>query len=383
MVQAKSAIKAIPIAKSYFDGLELKLVSDVIRSGWIAQGKMVEEFESKVAAYAGASHAVALSSGTAALHLALLIAGVKPGDEVIIPSFSFIATANAVLYCGAKPVFIDIDPRTYNIDPDKIKAALTKKTRAIMPVHQFGLACDIDEIRRIADKHALPVVEDAACALGAGYKAKMIGSGGNMACFSFHPRKILTTGEGGMLVTNDASQAEKARVLRNHGMKMTAIAKDAMKKTPPEDYEALGFNYRLTDVQAAIGIAQMARLAEILEKRLYLASRYNNAFKNTAFLETPYIPAYATPNYQSYILRIRNSSKVRRDEIVDLLREDDIYARRGNTAIHMQALYKNMKVRLPHTEEAARDTIAIPLYYTMTDKEQDLVINKVLRAIGG
>jgi len=364
-------MKDIPIAKIYLGREEKDLVAKVISSGWIAQGRMVKEFEDRAARYTGAKYAVAVSSGTAALHLALLISGIGEGDEVIVPSFSFIATANSVLYCGARAVFVDIDSKTYNIDPDKIGAAITRKTKAIMPVHQFGLACDLDAVSEIARRYNLAVIEDAACALGSLYKGRRIGSGSNIACFSFHPRKIITTGEGGMLVTGSRAHADKARALRNHGASLTAH----------EDYKVLGYNYRLTDLQAAVGIGQLSRLAAVLKKRKRLAERYDRAFENIKCVEIPRIPPYATPNYQSYVIKIRKSG-ISRDRLIERLSKDGIQTRRGNTAIHLQGLYKKRApdAVLPNTEEAALRTIALPIYYEMSEKEQDFVIDRICHA---
>lgn len=392
----------IPIARSYFDKKELMLADKVIRSGWIGQGVTVERFEEEVRRYLGAHYAIAVSSGTAALHIALLIAGVGREDAVIVPSFSFIATANAVAYCGAKPIFIDIDPDTYNIDPVEIERYFLDKCRfdakkkrlidkasgaaikAIMPVHQFGLSCDIDAVSSLAKKYGLPVIEDAACALGSKYKRNRIGNDSTLACFSFHPRKIITTGEGGIIVTDNKLYADEARVLRNHGSIVTAGGRHSGKGiVSKEDYEVLGFNYRLTDLQAAIGIGQMSRLPHILKKRKIIAQRYDKAFAGVASIKTPRIPGYAVPNYQSYIIKMRNGCGLSRDRVIELLSERGISTRRGNTAIHMQSVYRNGRrgVELPCTEEAARDTIALPIYFEMTIAEQDYMIDNLLKII--
>lgn len=401
MVSRKSAIRSIPIAKSYFDKRESVLVSKVIASGWISQGKIVEEFEKALTGYAGAKYAIAVSSGTTALHLALLVSGVGPGDEVIVPSFSFIATANAVLYCAARPIFIDIDSKTYNVDPleltrflevgcrydAKKKRLVNKKTggivKAIMPVHQFGLACDLSAIERVAKKFNLALIEDAACGLGALYKGRKIGDGRNIACLSFHPRKIITTGEGGAILTNNRSYADKLRTLRNHGACLTAMDKHASKTAPKEDYEVLGYNYRMTDLQAAIGLGQMSKLSAIVQKRKAIAARYNKAFKDIRDIHIPYIPYYATPNYQSYIISLDERCPISRDAIVTELASLGISTRRGNTAIHMQGLYRNVKlgVRLPITEKAAFSTIALPIYAEMTKAEQGRVISSLLSVV--
>lgn len=388
MVSKKSNMSQyIPIAKPYLDYREEALVSGVLKSCWISQGKKVEEFESRVAEYTGAEYAVAASSGTTALHTALIVSGVGQNDEVIVPSFSFIATANAILYCNARPIFIDIDPGTYNVNPENInkfiekecKFDLKKRTlfnrqtgacvKAIMPVHQFGLPCDMNEILHIARKFNLAVIEDAACALGSRYKNMMIGSLGNITCFSFHPRKILTTGEGGMLVTNNKRYAQKAKALRNHGLYLNKGAR--------ESYPFLGFNYRLTDLQAAMGLAQMEKLREILYKRQAIARYYDEAFKKLSYLQTPHIPAYAVTNYQSYVIQLKDNFLISRDDVIRALTKKGISVRRGNTAIHLQPLYRKRKFKLPNTEKAALNTIALPIFYGMTKKEQDYVIDKI------
>src|SRR3989338_4039590 len=256
--------KHIPISKPYFNKQEEKVISDVIRSGWVMQGPRVSEFEEEFAKYVGSKYAVAVSSGTAALHLSLLAIGVKAGDEVIIPSFSFIATANSVVHCGASPVFIDIDQRTYNIDPKRVEEYLanavkknSKKIKAIMPVHQLGMPADMDYIMTIAKKYNLYVVEDAACALGSEYKGRKAGNIGDVGCFSFHPRKIITTGEGGMITTNDKKVAEKVRLLRNHGMTISPHERNKKVTIKKEEYPLVGYNYRMTDLQGAIGLVQI------------------------------------------------------------------------------------------------------------------------------
>jgi dTDP-4-amino-4,6-dideoxygalactose transaminase len=394
-------MKMIPIARSYFDKNEPALVSGVIRSGWVAQGRMVKEFEAAVANFTGAEYAVAVSSGTTALHLALLISGVAAGDEVIVPSFSFIATANAVMYCGARPVFIDIDPGTYNIDPAEIEnflangcrydagyKKLTNKTTgariaAIMPVHQFGLPCDLDAINRIAKRYALAVVEDAACALGSSYKNRKIGDGRNVSCLSFHPRKIITTGEGGMILTNDRKFANKAMALRNHGACLQASGKGAAKETSVEDYDELGYNYRLTDMQAALGLGQMLKLKKILSERKRIAKAYDEAFRHAKAIETPYIPVYARTNYQSYVVKLNGNISDSRDAVVACMLESGVSTRRGNTAIHTRSFYRKRCgcVSLPATEEAALATIALPIYSGMSAREQEYVSGKMLSAI--
>ena len=380
--------KYIPISKPYFNKNEEKALSDVIKSGWVMQGPMVSEFEEKFAQYVGTKYAVAVSSGTAALHLSLLALGIGEGDEVIIPSFSFIATANAVAHCGASPVFIDIDQRTYNISPEKIEEYLAgvskkknKKVKAIMPVHQLGMPADMDYIIAIAKKHSLHIIEDAACALGSEYKGRKAGNIGDVGCFSFHPRKIITTGEGGMITTNDKRIAEKARLLRNHGMTISAHERNKKVMIKKEEYSLVGYNYRMTDLQGAIGLVQMEKLEYILNKRRAIARRYNSLLEKIEWLERPHVPAYANPNYQSYIVRVKEGGYKIRNHIVSKLIGSGISCKAGVQAIHMEKCYREKYKgdRLINTERAFYSTMLLPLYSELKEHEQDKVVRNLRR----
>ena len=380
--------KYIPISKPYFNKNEEKALSDVIKSGWVMQGPMVSEFEEKFAQYVGTKYAVAVSSGTAALHLSLLALGIGEGDEVIIPSFSFIATANAVAHCGASPVFIDIDQRTYNISPEKIEEYLAgvskkknKKVKAIMPVHQLGMPADMDYIIAIAKKHSLHIIEDAACALGSEYKGRKVGSIGEISCFSFHPRKIITTGEGGMITTNDKRIAEKARLLRNHGMTISAHERNKKVMIKKEEYPLVGYNYRMTDLQGAIGLVQMEKLEYILNKRRAIARRYNSLLEKIEWLERPYVPEYANPNYQSYIVRVKEGGFKIRNHIISKLIGSGISCKAGVQAIHMEKCYREKYKgdRLINTERAFYSTMLLPLYSELKEHEQDKVVRNLRR----
>lgn len=368
----------IPITKLYFDKKEEEAASSAIRQGWVSQGPKVAEFENKIAGYVNSKYAVATSSCTTALHLALLVSGIGEGDEVIVPSYTFISTANAVLFTGAKPVFVDISPDTYNIDPQKIREAITPRTRAIIPVHQIGLPADMDAITKIAKKNKLKVIEDAACALGSEYKGKRIGSFSELTCFSFHPRKIITTGEGGVITTNSRLIAGKLRILRHHGMSVSPFAKHSSKKIIFENYTELGYNYRMTDIQASLGLVQMAKIGEILKKRTYYARRYNQELKGIGGLEIPFVPGYAKHNYQSYIVRIKSDIKKPVKRIMQELLEKGI-STRNIISIHNEPYYYNKfgKIILPQTEEAVRTAVLIPLYPSMTVREQDYVIENL------
>lgn len=372
--------KMIPITKPLFDSWEEKAVIQVLRSGWVTQGPKVAEFEDLVCKYTDAKYAVATTSATTALSLSLHMLGIGPGDEVIVPSFSFIATTNVAIHVGAKPIFVDIDPRTYNIDPQKIEAAITKKTRAIIPVDQIGLPCDLDEIYKIAKRHKLHVVEDAACALGSIYKEKKIGSFGELVCFSFHPRKAITTGEGGMITTNNKRYADKLRILRHQGMSVSDVARHKSKKIIRESYPVIGYNFRMSDIQAAVGVEQMKKLPKILRKRAELAKRYTKAFSGTGNITPPFVPEGYVHNWQSYMVRLKSGVKITRDKLMQKLLDDGISSRTGIMMAHKEPPYRKMypKLILPETESANKETVVLPLYYQMTNNEQDYVIDKVL-----
>ena len=374
-------IMRIEVAKPYLNEQEQRAVADVIAGGWVSQGPKVAEFENIFAAYVGARYAIATTSCTTALHAALVVSGIGPGDEVIVPSLSFIATANSVVHSGAIPVFADIDPETCNIDVSKIEALITMKTKAIMPVHQVGLPADLDSIQLIAQKHNLMVIEDAACAIGSEYKGKRIGGYGNTACFSFHPRKIITTGEGGIITTDSPEMAERLRRFRHHGMSVSDLERHASQKIIIESYPELGYNYRMTDMQAALGIVQMQKLAEILKKRLDIADRYNKAFSEISSLRVPRIPEYALHNYQSYWLEVLDKSRVSRNMLMQRLLEQGISSRRGIMAIHREPCYIGYKAKLPETERITDKTIILPLYPSMTDDEVRHVIECVCNTV--
>jgi dTDP-4-amino-4,6-dideoxygalactose transaminase len=363
----------IPITKPYFGPEEAKAAHDAVTSGWVSQGPKVAEFERAVADYCGTAEAVAVSNCTTALHLALLALGVGPGDEVICPSMSFIATANSIRYTGAVPVFVDIDPQTYNLDPDAAESAITPRTKAIMVVHQIGLPVDIDRFLAIGRKHSVKIMEDAACAIGSRYKGKPIGGHTEMACFSFHPRKVISTGEGGMITTNNLEYAKQLRLLRQHGMSVPDTVRHSAKQVITEEYVCLGYNYRMTDIQAAIGIEQMKRLDWIIRRRRELANRYTKALASHPWLQPPHVPDYAEPNFQSYAARLAFDAPIRRDELMQQLLDAGISTRRGIMLTHLEAAYKDhpQKMQLPDSEEASDRSILLPLYPQMTSEEQN------------
>jgi perosamine synthetase len=368
----------VPFAKPTLRGGEGEAVAAVIASGWVSQGPKVQAFEEAFAARVGASEAIAVSNCTTALALAVHALGIGPGDEVIVPSLSFIATANAVWQNGATPVFADIDPKTYNLDPASAAAAITSATKAIMPVHQVGLPADMDAFVALADEHGLLLIEDAACAVGATYKGRPIGSLGPMACFSLHPRKVITAGEGGMITTQDSELAARLRKLRQHAMDLSDLARHNAEDIVFEAYPERGFNYRMTDMQAALGLCQLDALDGILAERRRLAERYNAAFAGVSHLETPYEPEYAQRTWQSYCVRLGAGAPVERTELMRRLMHDGIPTRRGVMAIHHEGAYRDVNADLPHTDAAAAEVLMLPLFGHLTDAQQDLVIDRVL-----
>jgi dTDP-4-amino-4,6-dideoxygalactose transaminase len=358
-------------------GGEAEAIAEVLASGWLSQGPRVKAFEEAFAARVGAPEAVATTSCTTALQLALQVSGVGPGDEVIVPSLSFIATANAVWQCGAKPVFADIDPHTYNLDAAAAERAITPATKAIMPVHQVGLPADMDRFLELGRRHSLEIVEDAACAIGATYKGRQIGSLGPLACYSLHPRKVITTGEGGMIAVHDPAVAEQLRRLRAHGMGLSDLARHNAEDVVFETYPERGWNARMTDMQAALGLCQLGVLDEILDRRRQLAERYTAAIERIPYLQAPFEPTYAKRTWQSYCVRVSAHAPVGRTELMRNLLRDGIPTRRGVMAIHEESSYPDPHANLEHTEAAAREVLMLPLFADLTDEHQDHVIERL------
>jgi perosamine synthetase len=373
-----TVLRDIPFARPDFDEAEARAVADVLASGWASQGPAVARFEEQLAARVGARFGIATSSCTTALHLALLLAGVGPDDEVICPSYSFIATANAILYTGARPVFADIERDTWNIDPEDALRRVSPRTKVILPVHQVGLAADLDRFSSAATG-GIAIVEDAACAIGSIYRGRHVGSHGHIACFSFHPRKTLSTGEGGMITTDDAAVAERARALRSHGASVSALSRHQAKGVVFEEYRQLGFNYRLSDVQAAIGIAQLPKVDRLLARRRTLADRYDRAFRTLPQVQVPARPPYAAHAFQSYGLLLTPECRRERDDVLRALVERGISCRRGIPPIHLEPLYLSRygRVSLPVTEAVAARSLFIPMFASLSDDDQDRVVDAV------
>ncbi|MEK7448149.1 MAG: DegT/DnrJ/EryC1/StrS family aminotransferase [Planctomycetota bacterium] len=382
----------IPIIKPIFGTAEKKAVAEVLDSGWVVQGPKVAEFEKRFANYTGARYAIAATSCTTALHLALRATSIQPGDEVIVPAFTFIATANVVEYLNARPVFIDINLSTFNIDIDQLNRylqnrarSLNGKTKAIIPVHLFGLSADMNSIRKISRRYRLKIVEDAACAVGTEYHRKHIGTFGAAGCFSFHPRKAITTGEGGMIVTNDLKIKNICRALRDHGAELSDLTRHKKGAFALPEYKTLGYNYRMTDIQAAIGIEQMKRLDAILKKRIQLAERYNQSLSGLKNIILPIPPGGYRHTYQSYVLLIKDNSPCRRDEIARRLAADGIATRQGTHAVVTLDYYRKKyglnPADYPNACRADKQTLTLPLYQTMTGKEQNKIINSLIKLL--
>ena len=367
----------VPFARPYLRGDEGDAVAQVIASGWVSQGPKVQAFEQAFAERVGAPEAVATSNCTTALHLALHAIGVGPGDEVVVPSLSFIATANSVWECGATPVFADIDPRTYNIHAESIERVVTERTKAIMPVHQLGVPADMDPILELAAARGLLVVEDAACAIGAEYQGRPVGSIGPIACFSLHPRKVITTGEGGMIAVHDPELAARLRKLRQHAMDVSDLARHSATDVLIERYPERGFNFRMTDMQAAMGLVQLEALEHVLDARRRLAERYNEALSGIPYLEPPQDPDGVRRTWQSYALRILPGAPVERTELMRRLLHDGVPTRRGVMAIHREEAYAGFHPGLPHTDAADRGVLMLPLFPDLSDQQQDHVIERL------
>lgn len=375
----------IPLIKPFVGDDEIVAVSRVLRSGWLTQGQEVQEFEREFAEYTGAQYACALSNCTTALHLALISLGVTKGEEVIVPSHTYIATVNAITYVGAIPVFVDIELSTYNLNVEQVRAALTPRTKAIIAVHQMGLPCDVGRLRTLADSAGVALIEDAACAIGSevevqGVFYKVGKPVGDVACFSFHPRKILTTGDGGMLTTNSEAIAERVRSLRSHAMSISSLSRHQESTVKFENYAEVGYNYRLTDIQAAVGRVQLSRIAEIVASRRRMASVYSALLRGTDIV-VPSEPAWARTNWQSYCVRLPRDTD--QAQVMQSLLNDGVSTRRGIMCVHREPPYVAVEkgLSLLNSELAQDSCLILPLYEGLQVCDQEYVVNRLLNSI--
>ncbi len=370
--------RVIPISLPSMGQEEWEALKDPIFSGWITQGPRVKEMEELFASRHKVKHALAVSNCTTALHLALVALGIGEGDEVLVPAFTWVSTANAVMYCNARPVFVDIDPITFNIDVNSIAAKITEKTKAIIPVHLFGLCADIDAIKSFAPN--LKIVEDGACAAGAALNGRPAGSLGDIGCFSFHPRKSVTTGEGGMLTTNDDELAKKLNILRNHG---ASISEEQRHKGPKPyilpEFDSVGYNYRMTDLQGALGVIQLKKLDKFIEERQLWANFYHQELSRISWLRTPQYPTNYKHGWQSYVLFVDEAkSPIKRNDLMEYLQQKGISTRPGTHAIHMLGFYKNtfniQPMDFPGAYAANEYSMSIPLHNMMKKEDYEYIV---------
>ncbi len=370
-LERESLRPMIPLARPFFDRAELDEVAKVLDSRWVAQGPKCKEFEDRFAAYIGAPYAVSLSSCTAALHLALLALGVGKGDDVLVSDFTFPATGNAVLHAGARPVFVDIQRDTYNLDPVDLEKKITPRSKAIILVHAFGNPADLDAVLAVAARHGLSVVEDAACAHGAKYAGRKVGTFGDVACFSFHARKNMTTGEGGMITTGRKDLADHVRKLATHGIDVAWNREDAREFTVPV-FDEVGYNYRLSDIASAVGIAQLAKLDALIQTRTRLARYYDAKLKEPGFAVPQRALENATPIYQSYVVLL--DADIPRNQLINRMRERGIQTTIGTYASHIQPAYGKTDA-CPTSLDVFNRTLALPLFYEMTERQVDQVVD--------
>ena len=370
------------ITEPLFDDAELELVRRCLQSKWVTQGPLTAEFERLFGARHDVTHALATTSCTAALHLATMALGLKPGDEVVVPAFTWVTSAHAAEYVGAKAVFADVDLATFNIDPARLQQAITPRTKAVVAVHLFGKAAPMDAILALAKQHGLAVIEDAACAVGTTYNGRLVGALGDVGCFSLHPRKVITTGEGGVVTTNRADLAVLIKSIRNHGSTGIAPGADPSRPYTMSTFDNLGFNLRLSDIQSAIGIAQMAKLDALLAERRRIALRYTELLESTSGLVCPADDAGHT--YQSYVIRVV-AGRAARNRLMDALSERQIQTRPGTHAVHRLGYYVNKyklsPAQFPNACAAEDTTITLPIFPGMTAAQQDCVVAAVTAAL--
>ena len=375
-----TSVTTVAFSRPYFGDEEAEAAAAAVRSGWVVSGPRLRELEEGFAAIGGAAHAIGVSSWTTGSFLLLKALGIGHGDEVIVPSLTFIASINVIVHAGATPVFADIDPHTYNIDPDDIEARITPHTRAILPVDQIGLPCEIDRINDIAAHHGLLVIQDAACSVGARFRGRPVGALAPASVFSLHARKLVTTGEGGMILTDNADLAARLRRQRHQGMTLSDYERHGGSPTHFESYPEVGYNFRMTDVQAAIGVVQLKRLPEALERRRRVAECYTAALSNHPWLQPPFVPAHVEPNWQSYQARLRPNAPLSRNGLMEALHAQGIPTRRGVMASHFEPPYRHFAQDLPHTERAAAECLLLPIHPALGEAGVEVVLAAIDRA---
>ena len=365
----------IPLMRPWIDDEEINGVIGVLKSGWIVQGERVSEFEKVMAEYIGAKEAVATNACTSSLHLSMAINGITAGDLVVCPSFTCMASANAILHCGAFPKFCDIDPLTYNLSPRSVEESIDEGVKAILVVHQKGLPANLAEIYKIANKHNIKVIEDAACSLGATTGGSRLGSFGPPTCFSFHPRKVITAAEGGMILTDDLEFAGLARQMRSTGASSSDLMRHKAKGSLVPKYETVGYNYRMTDIHAAIGLAQFKKLPKILLERAKQSAYYNNGFSDVEEIAVPHVPTGSTHAWSSYLIKIVDK-KISRNDLLHYMSENGVSCRIGIQPLHLEPFFKNDfgHLHLPETIEAADRALFLPIFPGLTEEEQHRVV---------
>lgn len=375
----------MPLTRPLFDEEERRLLDACLESGWVTQGRMTHQFETLMAARHQVAFAYACNSCTSALHLATLALGLGPGDEVVVPAFTWVTSAHCAEYVGAKPVFCEIELETFNIDPAAFAAAITPRTKAVVVVHLFGLSAKMDEIKAIAGKHGVAIIEDAACAIATTYDGRPVGGLGDLGCFSFHPRKVITTGEGGMVTTNRADLAAKIASMRNHGTSATPGPEKPPAPYTMGKFESIGFNFRLSDIQGAVGVAQMQKLERLVAERIGRARRYDGLLSEVPDIATPLVPVKCGHTYQSYVIRVLEGGRERRNAMMDALASDGIQSRPGTHAVHRLDYYRvKYGVTLdayPLAAQAEDLSITLPIFPGMADADQDRVVATLLAAL--
>ncbi len=382
----ETVLARINVMQPWFGADEARALAEVVASGWVAQGPKVKHFEANFGTAHEVPHAVATSSCTAALHLALVVAGIGHGDDVVVPSLAFIAVANAVTYVGARPVFCDVEPSTGNATAETIRAALTLDTRAVIVVDQGGIPVDLDPIRELCDRHEITVIEDAASAVGSYYKGRPVGTGADLAVWSFHPSELVTTGEGGMLTTHRTDWAARARMLREHSRGLANVELQEAEPPPPDVFLEIGFNYRMTDLQAAVGIAQLRRLAQMVARRREIAAAYCAGLGSTKGLRLVSDPPHGTTNFQSFWIEVQPEFAISREVLLSRLADAGIGATRGVGAGHRQPAYRwrdTGNARLQRAELFADSTIVLPMYHELDTISINRVINTIRTAGNG